>query len=350
MSQRRHKKKSQSGKTQRGRVQVIRILAPVLLLLGAIVLFLVLRLNVVYIEIQDNSSWDPEPFASILSEKGIFQRRLVLSGPGGGPNPDLRLLASHKDGQVDEFFAADPYILIYDHRLTSKLPSTFEELLTVDAEEYSPLHFAIAGDESQDLVAFLLYLGYELLPETQAATVRDYLLGNSSRQVEEGRLPDAAGILVERIDEIRSRGLIAKNWTNWDRAALKQVLLSGRARYAFAPRSFLKSLSPPERFYLRFQRLPSATGRLQYRVIGTALSLESAAGLNAGQGAAFGRLLRSPAIQKRIEEVSQWTSVNAEAPFIDVEHRDAQRVLRLARSIVVVFDRPIPIELSARLR
>lgn len=346
MSKNARKKKS-GKKGKKKPFPILAIVLPSLAVCMSLAIYFAIRLGVVYLAVSPLPPWDqgkiPELLNSLKTD-APFNKGLEMVEADQGADARLGLISAPKAAR--DLVAADPYVLIYDQRHAQTLPATIDELLDPQ-DRNSILHLAVAGNEDQDLAAFFLYLADELFPASEANLVEDYL---RTEPDEDMLLPGPIEDLAIKINQLRQQGLLAPNWHNWDRIALNQALTNGSVRFAIAPRSFLKEMSAAERFFLRFERLPSGTARLQYAVIGQALEVLEGGAINSSQAAQLQALLRSNNFQHGLEESSFWTTVNSTPPYIDIEHRDAQRIVQSASSFIPVQSTYISAQIRTRIR
>lgn len=152
------------------------------------------------------------------------------------------------------------------------------------------------------------------------------------------KLLEALSPVVSLLEEWKERGILAFNWTNWDRIAVRHAQRTGRAAAAFQARSTYKAQTWDEAFHLRLHQLPVGPERRTYRMIGRAVSAMPGEGPRADATEAARHFLRSRGTQHTIESQTDWTPVAIEGSPINREHRDIVRWFEGASEYIVLSE------------
>jgi len=248
-----------------------------------------------------------------------------------------------------ELVAIDPYVIVADTRAgtsptadgSATLGTMTTWLESVSATTRTPL--AVAADEPSDFAAFVLWLAGELLPSQDYSgmmdTLSEWSLNENVDAGSESRVAALAGSLepvVGLLSRWRADGVLASNWTDWDRIAVRSALTQAGVALAFAPRSSISELAFDERFHLRTHRLPAGDDRRSYAMLGRAVGVVAGSGPRSDAAAAVAGMLRSEVVQREIEAVTAWSPVTLEGSPLDREHRDVVRWYRGAGDYLVV--------------
>ena len=294
--------------------------------------------------------------------------------PPSGLDATLRLLdspdadaAADADVVVDQgrygtertkLVAADPYVLIVDRRAgpapLEEPGGSLEDLtdwLSADVGDAADMpRFVVAAEHPVDFAAFILYLAGELLDAESRERIRAALLPaapGATGPADGGGPVEAEPELVEQlVAELRpvisfledwtSRGILAFNWTNWDRIAVRAAHAEGRAAASFQARSEYAALGWEEAFHLRMHLPPIGPQRRLYRMVGRAVVAEPGPGPRADAAAGVRELLLAPEVQEAGEAETSLIPVRIAGTPINREHRDVVRWLTGADSYIVV--------------
>lgn len=297
------------------------------------------------------------------------------------------ILQQHTPRTPREALAAfDPYLLYTDSRhLGSPYPipqnATLQSFMETLAGRFPPSDSAgetapvqplvVAGNVDQDLLTLVLYISQALLSQGDF----NALLSDLSRRRDTkpaGTFPDSTSqetassaadspvILPELLQpalsylrELMSRGLLAYNWTNWDRLALGAALDQGTGAVFFLPRSLMKEIPPENRFSLTPQLPPPGQGKLTFSLFGRGLSILPGPGPRSQEAATLLTAARDPAFQEQLERTTPWSPVLRGASVLNRSHRDVVSWISRASALYVPEARnlsPLIAEIRRQLR
>lgn len=283
---------------------------------------------------------------------------IELFGPEDGLEGEERdvLIAPAPAGTAPAtVVAADPYLFTVDQRAgVSPLEGgggnlrDFEEWLgTLNRDRWLPL--AVAGEEPLDFSAFVLYFARELLPSESFAILLNQLgMGTGPRPAAgwTNDDPERVEAMVQRLEPVintlngwKEQGLLAINWTNWDRIALENAQITGRAAATFQRRSEMRSLDWEGRFHMRLRLPPVGPERRVYGLLGRAVSVTGGEGPRADAAGEAREVLLNQATQNAIEAESSWSPVRLEGVPTNSEHRDVVRWIRGAEPFLLLDER-----------
>ncbi len=286
------------------------------------------------------------------------ESRIELFGPEDGLEGEERdvLIAPAPGGTAPAtVVAADPYLFTLDQRAgVSPLEGgggnlrDFEGWLgTLNRDKWLPL--AVAGEEKLDFAAFVLYFARELLPSESFAILLNQLgMGTGPRPAAGWTNDDAERVeaMVQRLEPVintlngwKEQGLLAINWTNWDRIAVENAQINGRAAATFQRRSEVRSLDWEGSFHLRLRLPPVGPERRVYGLLGRAVSVTGGEGPRADAAGEAREVLLNQATQNAIEAESSWSPVRLEGAATNSEHRDVVRWIRGAEPFLLLDER-----------
>lgn len=284
---------------------------------------------------------------------GLDATLRVLESPDAetAADADVRVERGRPGAEKANLVAADPYVLVVDRRAgpapLEEPGGSLEDLTDwlaagADGASQSP-RLAVAAEHPVDFAAFILYLAGELLDAEPQERVRAALLPSAPG----GDAPEADQELVEQLvadlrpvitflEDWKSRGILAFNWTNWDRIAVRAAHAEGRAAASFQARSEYTALGWEAAFHLRMHLPPIGPQRRLYRMVGRAVVVQPGPGPRADAATGVRDLLRAPEIQETVEAETSWSPVRIAGTPINREHRDVVRWLNGADIYIVV--------------
>jgi hypothetical protein len=253
----------------------------------------------------------------------------------------------------ESVFGVDPYVLAI--RRDSTAPALFSQNMTITqftrllaaVEAPDRTRLVVEGDDLRDFAAFILYLAGEILDAPSFENLVGYLRPNGSSDSTEPQQESVDAEAVEKwisrmtpvvaeLERWRSMGILAANWTDWDRIAGRKALRDGEAVAVFTLRSDIKRLAWENRTDLAIFRPPSGEARLQYRMYGRSVDLRRGDGVRSDAYPVFLALVTEETFQNRIEADTPLTPVALTDSPINREHLDVVRWYTRAEEFVPI--------------